>query len=114
MLPSKFGYIIIERYPDMASIHHRGNLTTLLVVTRLCQEDYHDLHCSVSISSVKNPDLETFWSLELVGITDPIDRGSDDEALEKFCESIKFREGTKSLYLGNQIEYVYLTTIMLL
>ena len=28
-------------------------------------------------------DLEMFWSLELVGIADPIDREGDDQALEK-------------------------------
>ena len=68
------------------------NLGTLLAVTRLRHvEDYQSLYCSVSVSSVKYLDLEMFWSLELVGIVDPINREGDDEALEKLYEIINGR-----------------------
>ena len=29
-------------------------------------------YCSVNFSVIKNPDLERFWSLETIGIKDPI------------------------------------------
>jgi len=35
----------------------------------------------------------TFWSLELGGIGDPVDREGDEEAVERFCETIKFMDG---------------------
>jgi len=70
----------------MTSTHQDENLGTFLTVTRLCHvEDYQSLHCSVNISWIKNQDLEMFWSL---GITDPIDREGDDEALKKFYKLI--------------------------
>ena len=40
----------------------------------------------------KNPDLERFWSLETIGIKDPMSKESDEEAIEKFCSTIKFEE----------------------
>ncbi|XP_065899951.1 uncharacterized protein [Dysidea avara] len=91
MIPSGLGYIITGKCPEIASVHQDGNLGTLFTATRLHHvDDYQSLHCSVNVSSVKNPDLETFWSLELVGIADNIDREGDDEALEKLCKTVKF------------------------
>ena len=43
-----------------------------------------------------------------MGITDPVGRESDDEALEIFCKPLSSKmEDTRSLGLGNQIRPAY-------
>ena len=37
--------------------------------------------------------LEWLWCLETIGMTDPVGRESDDEALEMFYKAIKFKDG---------------------
>ena len=49
-------------------------------------------YCSVNVSLAKNSNLERFWCLEMIGITDPVGRESDDEALEMLCKTIKFKD----------------------
>jgi len=41
----------------------------------------------------KNPDLERFWCLEVIGIKDPIGINDDDQALQKFCDTVNFEKG---------------------
>jgi len=92
MLPSTLGYVITGRYPN--PVHQGGNPSTLLAATRLNPvEDYHSVCCSVNISLDKHLDLEKFWSLESIGITDPIDGKCDDEILEKFDKTVGFVNG---------------------
>lgn len=49
--------------------------------------------CEFIYSESTKPQLENLWSLELIGIKDPLSTESDDEALDKFCENIKFTDG---------------------
>ena len=65
----------------------------MLITTSLNQMAAPDevFQYSVNISLVKNPNLERFWCLETIGITDPVGRESDDEAFEMFCTTIKFK-----------------------
>ena len=48
------------------------------------------LHCCVSLPTVIKPQLEDLWSLEMIGIKDPLSVESDEEALNKFCKNIMF------------------------
>ena len=89
MLPSKLGYIVTGRCPEIDPVQ-RSNLCTLFVAVNLNQESDLGIYCSVNVSMTKNPTLENFWSLETIGIKDPIGAESDDDVLTRFGESIKF------------------------
>ena len=69
-------------------------------------------YCSVNASLAKNPNLERFWCLEMIGITDPVGRKSDVRLLRYFVKlsSSKMKD-TRSLGLGNQIRSVHLIII---
>ena len=50
--------------------------------------------CSLTDSSIMGKSsLESLWSLERIGIRDPLTVNNDDEIIHKCCESIKFSEG---------------------
>ena len=90
MLPSKFGYIITGRYPGNGLDNQDKSASTLLVSTNRNEVVSSSFYCSANVSLIKNPDLERFWSLETIGIKDPMSKESDEEAIEKFCNTIKF------------------------
>ena len=96
ILPSKFGYIITGRCPDTRERESGvdSKLCTLFVstevspvVSQLC------LQYSVTSPTIVNPQLEDLWCLENIGISDPPFGDSDDEALQKFNETVKFDDG---------------------
>ena len=67
------------------------------------------LHSCVSSAIRNKPQLEDLWALEVIGIKDPILKESDDEALQKFCNSIEFKEGRYHIHgHGRMIVFVYL------
>ena len=66
----------------------------MLVITSLNQMASDEaFYCSVNVSLAKTSNLERFWCLETIGITDPVGRKSDDEACEMLCKTIKFKDG---------------------
>ena len=98
MLPSKFGYIITGKCPDSQSL--QGEKAHTLFVSTGVNPIVSELslQCCVSLPIVSlpiinKPHLENLWSLEMIGIKDPLSTESDDEALEKFCENVKFLNG---------------------
>lgn len=36
------------------------------------------------------PNLEEFWKLQTLGITDPLTDEGDDQALQKFSDTVKY------------------------
>ena len=94
MLPSKFGYIITGRYPENNCDNQDRSSSTLLVATKTSKvSSDRNFYCSVNVSLIKNPDLEKFWCLETIGIKDPMGKENDEEAIVRFCETIKFEDG---------------------
>ena len=75
LIPSKFGYIVTGKFPDdkqcLCNCVH-----TLMVTAKAGQATY---------------DLENLWCLEAIGINDPMVEETDEEALRKFNETIKFK-----------------------
>ena len=66
----------------------------VFVMTRVnCTVPEMNLLSSSDISVTKNPNIEDFWSLETIGITDSWDVTVDDKTLEQFNELISFRDG---------------------
>ena len=99
MLPSKFGYIVTGRSPGTNKDSQSGNYCALFVAAEFTTEFVerkfceYSLQCSANSSVVKNPDLEKFWCLETIGITDPFNTDDNDQALRKFCDTVKFENG---------------------
>ena len=92
MLQSKLGYIVTGRCSgDDCSVH----VTHTLFVTVDSDKCFGSPEMCYMNNSlvVSKPCLESFWSLETIGIRDPLTSNNDDETLHKFCESIKFSEG---------------------
>jgi len=87
VLSSKFGYIVTGKYNhgecpiQGSSVYH-----TLFVSANVKSE----LCCIADVCGIGKPSLENLWSLEVIGIKDPLATDSDDEVLHKFCESIRF------------------------
>ena len=83
VLSFKFGYIVTGKYNhgecfiQGSSVYHTES--------ELCNV--------ADIRGVGKPSLENLWSLEVIGIKDPLTPDSDNEVLHKFCESIRFNKG---------------------
>ena len=93
ILLSKFGCIITGRCPEVISDEQDSRSCTMLVTTSLNQMASDEaFYCSVNVFLVRNPNLERFWCLETIGITDPVGRESDDGVLEMFCKTIKYKD----------------------
>jgi len=93
ILPSRFGYIVTGRSPGTTKDLGGGSYCAMFTATELVQElserrcHGYELQCSVNLSVAKNPDLERFWCLEVIGIKDPIGINDDDQALQTFCDN---------------------------
>jgi len=92
MLQSKLGYIVTGRCSgDDCSV----SATHTLFVTvdgDKCFSSPGMCYLNNSLV-VGKPCLESFWSLETIGIRDPLTPNNDDKTLHKFCKRIKFCEG---------------------
>ena len=111
MLPSKFGYIITGRCPDCDNQDRSSS--TLLVATEYKVSSNQSFYCSVNVSLIKIPDLQKFWCLETTGIKDPMSKESDEEAIDRFCKTIKFEDGRYQVtWPENQIVFVYLIILV--
>ena len=93
MLSFKFGYIVTSKCSNSnnyCSVHNSSGYHTLFVSADVKQ----DLYCLTDTHGMGKPSLENLWSLEAIGIKDPLSPDyDDDEVLHKFCESIKFNKG---------------------
>ena len=69
-------------------------VSSCFVMTQVnCTVPEMNLLSSSDTSVTKNPNIEDFWSLETIGITDSLDVTDDDKALEQFNELICYRDG---------------------
>ena len=85
MLPSKLGYIVTGRCPKSSQFTGLDPCALFVAAQPVGQ-----LQCCVSTSTTKSLDLESFWSLESIGIRDSVSGDDDEKALEQFCETVKF------------------------
>ena len=106
MLPSKFGYIITGKCPDIRESIIDGKSCTLFVSTEVSQiVSELCLQCPATTPVIGNPRLEDLWCLENIGISDLPFVNNDDEALKHFNETIKFNDGRYQITLpwkGNE------------
>jgi len=90
MVPFKFGFIVTGKCSDTDDCRSTDPCTLFVAAEFFEKRSDYQVQCSINISTIKNPDLERFWHLETIGISDPLDAQSDDEALRGFNENIKF------------------------
>ena len=86
MFPSKFGYIVTGKCPGG---DHDLPISTLFASTINFMLPGATSHC---LSGTFEP-VDKLWSLEIIGIADPMIENDDDLALHKFCESVWFEDG---------------------
>ena len=70
------------------------------------------VYCSVNVSLIKNPDLQKFWCLETIGIKDPMSKESDEEAIDRFCKTIKMVSTYLWLCILNNNNYLVVVYIL--
>jgi len=96
MLQSKLGYIVTGRCSGTdCSTSAPHTLFVSVDIDRCISEPTAGSPemCFSTNSPVEKPSLERLWSLETIGIRDPLTPNNDDETLHKFCEGIKYSEG---------------------
>jgi len=84
-LPSKLDYIVTGRCPKSSQFTSVDRCALFVAAQPVGQ-----LQCFVSASITKSLVLESFWSLESIGIRDNVSGDDDEMALEQFCETVKF------------------------
>ena len=95
LVSSKIGYILTGKYMDPGDNNsNQQQVSTCFVMTQVnCTVPEMNLLSSADVSVMRNPNIEDFWSLETMGITDSSDVTDDDKALEQFNELICYRDG---------------------
>ena len=96
LVSSKIGYILTGKYMDPGNnkSSNQQQVSTCFVMTQVnCTVPEMNLLSSAGVSVMRNPNIEDFWSLETIGITDSSDVTDDDKALEQFNELICYRDG---------------------
>ena len=83
LVSSKIGYILIGKYMDADNdkSSSQQQVSSCFVMTQVnCTVPEMNLLSSSDTSVTKNPNIEDFWSLETIGITDSLDVTDDDKA----------------------------------
>ena len=95
LVSSKIGYILTGKYMDPGDnkSSNQEQVSTCFVMTQVnCTVPEMNLLSSADVSVMRNPNIEDFWSLETIGITDSLDVTDNDKALEQFNELICYRD----------------------
>ena len=103
LVSSKIGYILTGKCMDADNdkSNSQQQVSSCFVMTQVnCTVPEMNLLSSSDTSVTKNPNIEDFWSLETIGITDSLDVTDDDKALEQFNELICYscQRGQKRYY----------------
>ena len=83
-MSSKIGYILTGKYMDPGDNKSSNQQQVSTYFVSRCQQVSTgvNLLSSADVSVMRNPNIEDFWSLETIGITDSSDVTDDDKALE--------------------------------
>ncbi len=90
LLGSKFGWILTGRTPENSE---DANETNFLILTHGTNVTETAVFQNVDTLIPRKPDLEDFWSVESIGITDDPLKGADETAKEQFKETIQYEDG---------------------
>ena len=79
---------------DIDKSGNQRQVSACFVMTQVnCTVPEMNLLSSSDILVTRNLNIEDFWNLETIGITDSLDVTDDDKALEQFNELICYRDG---------------------
>ena len=95
MLGSKLGWILSGRTSETIENTTESNMLILTHGKQIHKETTF-LTC-VDKSLPMKPNLEDFWKLETIGISDSPDQCDNDVALKKFSETLKYIQGRYSV-----------------
>ena len=95
MLGSKLGWILSGRTSETIENTTESNMLILTHGKQIHKETTF-LTC-VDKSLPMKPNLEDFWKLETIGISDSPDQCDNDVALKKFSETLKYDQGRYSV-----------------
>ncbi|XP_060575739.1 uncharacterized protein LOC132733143 [Ruditapes philippinarum] len=90
LLGSKLGWILSGRTPDS---ENGKDTSSMLVITHGKDMTESGVFQSVDSSISTKLDLQDFWNIEAIGITDDPAISDDEKAMQSFKENIKFEDG---------------------
>ncbi|XP_053395800.1 uncharacterized protein LOC128555967 [Mercenaria mercenaria] len=90
LLGSKLGWILTGRTSE---VEKGMDTVNMLVLTYGNDVTNHSVFTSIDSAITTKPNLEDFWNIESIGITDNVQNSNDEIAMKKFKETIKFEDG---------------------
>lgn len=87
-LSSKLGWILTGRTAEVENSPHDISMLTLTYGTNIGTNVFTNIDDSVPTK----PDLEDFWNIESIGVTDKPSINDDDVAMETFRNTLKFKD----------------------
>ena len=91
LLSSKLGWILSGRSP-MADTTGKSEDLNMLILTYGSDPTNDTMFTDIDTVLPSKPNLEDFWNVEAIGITDPQANTDDEEATQRFKETLK-RDG---------------------
>ena len=89
LLGSKLGWILTGRTTETSCDRNESHSLILTYGSNITKTEVF-----ISVDTViPKPDLEDFWNVEGIGITDNPNCSDDEKALEQFNETLKFEDG---------------------
>ena len=86
----KLGWILSGRTNES---DHNGNETSMLILTYGFDVTNNCIFNNVDTTLSVKPDLEDFWNIESIGVTDKPRTSSDEQARTHFKETLTFENG---------------------
>ena len=94
LFQSKLGWILGGRYPSVDNTDETPSLLVSTIGTAPpCMKISTHMLSNADSSIVDRPNMECFWNLESIGISDSPISSDDDQALEMFNNTVKFDDG---------------------
>ena len=90
LLGSKLGWILTGRTIERCS---ETSESSMLILTYGNSISRTAVYTSADSTLPTKPDLEDFWNVEGIGITDSLTCSDDEKALQQFNETLKFKDG---------------------
>ena len=90
LLGSKLGWILTGRTTESCS---ETSESSMLILTYGNNISRTAVYTSADATLPTKPDLEDFWNVEGIGITDSLTWSDDERALQQFNETLKFKDG---------------------
>ena len=95
LIPSTVGLLLGGKYQGDENVRNEGP-TLICLTERTCLTSIDSSLADISTESKTKqpyPDVDEFWSLERIGISDDPKENDDEIALQQFNDTVKFKDG---------------------